>query len=112
MALTAANLIPMSSMANSSAPRHWSYTTSEAKATVVASGYFDDAVIMGLQVHDIIWVVSANGGTETFDNVFIDAISGAGVVTTLSTVQILAQYMADPSGLAFFKEVTWLLTFL
>lgn len=90
MAFTAANLIPMSSQANSSAPRHWSYTTSEAMSAPIGSGYFDDAVIMGIQVQDIIWVLAANGGTETFSTVMVDAISGAGVVTTLSTVQILA----------------------
>jgi len=90
MAFTAGTLLPLSSMANSNAPRHWSYTTADAKATVVGSGYFDEAVIMGLSAQDIIWSVDANGGTETFTTVFVDAISGAGVVTTLSTVQILA----------------------
>jgi hypothetical protein len=90
MAFTADNFIAMSAQANSSAPRHWSYTTTEAKSTVVASGYFDNAVVMGLQVHDIVWSVDANAGTETFTTVFVDAISAAGVVTTLSTVQILA----------------------
>jgi hypothetical protein len=87
---TAATFLPMSAMANSNAPRHWSYTTADAKATVVGSGYFDDAVIRGLKAQDIIWSVDANGGTETFTTVFVDAISAAGVVTTLSTVQILA----------------------
>ena len=89
MAFTASTLVPMSSQANSDAPRHWSYTTADAKATVVASGYFDGAVIMGLSAQDIIWSVDANGGTETFTTVFVDAIT-SGVVTTLSTVQILA----------------------
>jgi len=90
MAFNADNLIPMSASANSSAPKHWSYGTTDTKATAVASGYFDDAVIMGLKAQDIIWCVSATGGTETFDNIFVDAISAAGVVTVLSTVQILA----------------------
>jgi hypothetical protein len=45
---------------------------------------------MGLKAQDIVWSVDANGGTETFTTVFIDAISAAGVVTVLSTVQILA----------------------
>ena len=90
MAFSATEFLPLSSMANSNAPRHWTYTTADAKATVVASGYFDTAVVLGLQQGDIVWSVDANGGTETFTTVFIDAISGAGVVTTLSTVQILA----------------------
>ena len=89
-AFTAATFLPMSSMANSNAPRHWTYTTPDTKAEVVTSGYFNDAVVQGLQVGDIVWSVDANGGTETFTTVFIDAISAAGVVTVLSTVQILA----------------------
>lgn len=90
MAFSASEFLPMSSMANSSAPRHWTYKTTDSKATVVGSGYFNNAVIMGLSAQDIVWSVDASGGTETFTTVFIDAISGAGVVTTLSTVQILA----------------------
>lgn len=90
MAFSADTLVPMSSAANSNAPRHWSYTTADSKATVVGSGYFNDAVIMGISVRDIIWSVDGNGGTETLTTVFVDAISGAGVVTVKSTVQILA----------------------
>ena len=90
MAFSATTMLPLSSMANSNAPRHWSYTTADTKATVVGSGYFDEAVVMGLAAQDIIWSVDANAGTETFTTVFVDAISATGVVTTLSTVQILA----------------------
>ncbi len=90
MALDTDFLIPLSSMANDNAPRHWTYTTPDAKATVVASGYFDGAVDFGLQQGDVIWSVDANGGTETFTMVFVDAISAAGVVTTLSSTLILA----------------------
>ena len=91
MAFSANTFLPLSSMANSNAPRHFSYTTPDAKATVVASGYFNDAAAtLGLKKSDIIWSVDANGGTETFTTIFIDAISAAGVVTVLSTVQILA----------------------
>lgn len=83
-------LLPLSALANSDAPRHWSYTTPDAKATVVAASYFDDAVIRGLKKGDVIWSVDANGGTETFTMVFVDAISAAGVVTTLSSTLTLA----------------------
>lgn len=84
-AFTPTTFLPMSSMANSNAPRHFSYTTPDSKAEVVASGYFNEAVIMGLKAGDIVWSVDANGGTQTFTCVFIDAISAAGVVTTLSS---------------------------
>jgi len=89
MAFTATTFIPLSSQANSNAPRHYSYTTADAKATVVASGYFD-AMAAQLNVGDIVWSVDANGGTQTLTCVFIDAISGAGVVTTLSSTLTLA----------------------
>lgn len=81
--------LPLSSMANSNAPRHWTYTTADSKATVVASGYFDEVASV-LNVGDLIWSVDANGGTQTFTLVFVDAISAAGVVTTLSSTLTLA----------------------
>ncbi|MDH3930540.1 MAG: hypothetical protein OEV22_21640 [Deltaproteobacteria bacterium] len=89
MAFTASTFLPLSSMANSNAPRHWTYTTADAKATVVGSGYFNDAAPQ-LNVGDLIWSVDANGGTETFTLVFVDAISAANVVTTLSSTLTLA----------------------
>jgi hypothetical protein len=89
MAFSASTFLPLSSMANSDAPRHWTYTTADAKTTVVASGYFDDKA-SELNVGDLIWSVDANGGTETFTLVFVDAISAADVVTTLSSTLTLA----------------------
>ena len=88
MAFSASEFLPLSSMANSDAPRHWTYTTADAKATVVASGYFNDFADT-LNVGDIIWAVCSNGGTQTFECVFVDGIS-SGVVTTLSSTLTLA----------------------
>ena len=90
MAFSATEFLPMSSMANSNAPRHWTYATTDTKATAVASGYFDDAVILGLQQGDLVWAVGVTGGTEVFTLIFVDAISAAGVVTTLSFTLTLA----------------------
>ena len=89
MAFTAATFLPLSGMANSNAPRHWTYTTADSKATVVGSGYFDDVAGV-LNVNDLIWSVDANGGTQTFTLVLVDAISAADVVTTLSSTLTLA----------------------
>jgi len=89
MAFTASTFLPLSGMANSNAPRHWTYTTADAKATVVGSGYFD-SVAGVLNVNDLIWSVDANGGTQTFTLVLVDAISAANVVTTLSSTLTLA----------------------
>lgn len=88
MAFTAATFLPLSSMANSNAPRHYTYTTPDAKATVVGSGYFDD-VAPTLNVNDVIWSVDANGGTQTFTMILVDAIT-SGVVTVLSSTLTLA----------------------
>jgi len=89
MAFAAANFLPNSSMANSDAPRHYTYKTADTKATVVASGYFNSQANQ-LNVGDLIWVVGVTGGTEVFFVVFVDAISAAGVVTTLSSSLVLA----------------------
>jgi len=89
MAFTAGTFLPLSGMANSNAPRHWTYTTADAKATVVGSGYFDDVAGV-LNVNDLIWSVDANGGIQTFTLVLVDAISAADVVTTLSSTLTLA----------------------
>lgn len=85
----AANLLPLSGMANSDAPRHYTYKTADNKSEVVASGYFNDLATT-LNVGDLIWVVGVTGGTEIFTLVFVDAISAAGVVTTLSSTLTLA----------------------
>ena len=91
MALDKTKLLPASSMANSDAPRTFNYTTTEAKSTVVASGYFDDAAAtMGLLKGDLVWVVGVSGGTEVLFVCHIDAISAAGVVTVLSSSLTLA----------------------
>ncbi len=90
MALDLTKFIPLSSMANSNAPRHFTYTTPDTKASTVASGYFNDAVSFGLKKGDIIWAVGVNGGVEVFTLIFVDAISAAGVVTTLSSTLALA----------------------
>lgn len=89
MAFAAANFLPMSSMANSDAPRHYTYKTADNKAATGASGYFDN-VADDLNVGDLIWILGATGGTEVFTLTMIDAISGAGVVTVLDSTLTLA----------------------
>ena len=91
MALDKTKFLPASGMANSNAPRVFNYTTTESKATVVASGYFNDAAAhLGLQKGDLIWVVGVSGGTEVLFVCHVDAISAAGVVTVLSSSLTLA----------------------
>ena len=87
-AFTPATFLPLSAMANSDAPRHFTYATADTKAEAVASGYFD-AVAGILQVGDLIWTLGVTGGTEVFTLIMVDAIT-AGVVTTLSSTLTLA----------------------
>ena len=90
MAFTKNTFLPLSGMANSDAPRHFSYTTADAKATVVAANYFNGAAAtLGLKQGDIIWSVDAKGGTETFTMIFVDAVDAAGDVTVLSSTLAL-----------------------
>jgi hypothetical protein len=88
MAFTPATFLPLSGMANSDAPRHYTYATADSKATAVASGYFDD-IADTLNVNDLIWAVGVTGGTQVFTLILVDAIT-AGVVTTLSFTLTLA----------------------
>ena len=87
---TAASFAPSSSMANSNSLVQFSYKTPDTLANCVASGYFNDAVVMGLTAQSVILVVGVTGGTEVLFYVFVDAISAAGVVTTLSSSLTLA----------------------
>jgi hypothetical protein len=89
MAFTPATFLPLSSMANSDAPRHYTYATADNKATAVASGYFNDVAGI-LNVNDLIWAIGVTGGTQVFTLIMVDAISAAGVVTTLSSTLTLA----------------------
>jgi hypothetical protein len=88
MAFTKATLLPLSGMANSDAPRHWTYGSADASATIVAADYFITAGDL-LTVNDIIWAVGATGGTQTMTMLLVKTATTAGV-TVLGTVQILA----------------------
>ena len=90
MALDLANFLPLSGMANSNAPRHYTYASTDSHATMVASGYFNNAVDYKIAVNDIVHAVGATGGTQTLTTILIDAISAAGVVTVVSSVQTLS----------------------
>lgn len=63
------------------APRLWSYTTTDAIATVIAADYFLD-VIGQLQVNDVLMVVSSTGGTPAVTFTYVNANDG----TTIDVV--------------------------
>ena len=87
MALTKENFIPLSSMANSNAPRMFSYNAgADTLATVKGSGYFNDvaksniAPGYGLLSGDFILVDASDGQSM----LFVGVVPATGVTTTVS----------------------------
>tara|TARA_Y100001951_G_C11268463_1_gene257135 strand:+ start:666 stop:911 length:246 start_codon:yes stop_codon:yes gene_type:complete len=62
-------------------PGLWIYKSADALATIVASGYFNDAT-NELKEHDVIISIGSTGGTETVDVLLVTSASGAATVTT------------------------------
>lgn len=59
----------------------WMYTTADAIATVIASGYFNNAAA-NFKAHDVIIVVSSNTGTHAVDVLVVTSATFATTVTT------------------------------
>ena len=59
------------------------YSTADAIADVVASGYFNSATD-DLKQNDIILVVGSTGGTRTVDMLVVSSATGAATVTTIN----------------------------
>lgn len=62
----------------------YSYATDDAKATVLAGGYFNDARST-LKVNDIIDTVSVHSGAGAFARIIVTAVPGSGNVTVADT---------------------------
>lgn len=79
MAFTPATFIPQSSMANSDAPRVFSYATGDTLATAKGANYFDDAASLtgglGLKDLDVVYVSAGDGFS------FLSVSITAGAVT-------------------------------
>lgn len=67
----------------------WNYETTDAIATVTASGYFN-SVYTYFRQFDKIMVSGATGGTPTIDLIQITSATGATTVTTSGTEGITA----------------------
>jgi len=59
----------------------WMYSTADAIATVIASGYFNTAY-ENFKTHDVIIVVSSNTGTHAVDVLVVTSATFATTVTT------------------------------
>jgi len=86
--MIATEFLPLSDMANSNAPRHWTYTTVDSQSTIAENGYFNDVIHL-VEENDLIWAVGDTETTQTFTLIFIDAITD-GVVITLTSAIISA----------------------
>jgi hypothetical protein len=66
MAYAVAGLQPIGGQSKAgNAPQVWSYTSTDAKTAIDASGYFNDASDL-LKVGDLIYIYASTGGTATF----------------------------------------------
>lgn len=66
-------------------PGLWIYHSTDAIATIVASGYFNTST-NSLKQNDVILAVGATGGTRTVNNVVVSSATEAAVVTTIKGV--------------------------
>lgn len=69
-------------------PTFWSYTTTDAIATVIAAGYLNDASTV-LNVNDTILVASSTGGTPALTFTYVNSNTG-GVVDVVNGLTIPA----------------------
>lgn len=81
MALNRKNL---AHMGYGNGQNEWTYQSTDARSTVIASGYFD-AVAADLAKGDTITARCSTGGTETVDLLRVTSATGATPVTVGAT---------------------------
>jgi len=64
-------------------PGLWIYHSTDAIATIIASGYFNTST-NSLKQNDVILAVGATGGTRTVDAIVVSSATEAAVVTTIN----------------------------
>lgn len=85
MAFDKSNFGLLDSNMNSTLPRRWGYTTTDAKTVVDSAGYFND-VADELGVGDEVIALTATGGTTLYDTFFVSANDGTTVDVNDSVV--------------------------
>ena len=86
MAFDRSNLGLADAGMNTTLPRTWAYTTTDATATVDTAGYFNSAADL-LAVGDVIVAITSSGGTPSYDSYFVNSNTG-GVVDVSDTVAL------------------------
>ncbi len=71
-----------------SAPQVWSYTSTDAQTVIRASGYFN-SVSADVAVNDVIFCVSASGGTPVVSISYVNA-NASGVVDVTDGLVVTA----------------------
>lgn len=88
MAFSLAGFNPIGGQSKAgNAPQIWTYTSTDAQSVIRASGYFN-TVSAQLKVNDIIFCISASGGTPVLSTAYVNANSSAGVVDITDGVTI------------------------
>lgn len=86
MAFTLATLIPIGGQsARGTGPSLWSYTTTDATATIDTSGYFNDAATR-LSVGDIIFSVTTSSSVPTALNIHMVQSNTGTVVDVFNAI--------------------------
>ena len=90
MAFDESKMIPVIPAIRGGGSNIWSYQTTDAIATVIASGYFDNGSTTNtgmrdkMEVNDIIMCVSSTGGTPSLDILHVGSIT-SGVIAMAAT---------------------------
>ena len=82
MAFSLAGLNPIGGQSKTgNAPSIWTYTSTDAQTVIRVSGYFNSVAAL-LKVNDIIFCISASGGTPVLSTAYINSNTGTVVDIT------------------------------
>ena len=97
MAFTQASFLPLSSQANSSAPRYYVYKSNDLIATIKADDYFLEAFQV-LDADDVIIVVADADGNKSMFELIVTAATSSTVTVQLNLSQELTATAAVTPG--------------
>jgi len=82
MAFSSTGLNPIGGQSKAgNAPQIWTYTSTDAQSVIRASGYFNSVAAL-IKVNDIIFCISASGGTPVLSTAYVNSNTGTVVDIT------------------------------
>jgi hypothetical protein len=82
MAFSSTGLNPIGGQSKAgNAPQIWTYTSTDAQSVIRASGYFNSVAAL-VKVNDIIFCISASGGTPVLSTAYVNSNTGTVVDIT------------------------------